>query len=439
MKKLITFIFLLSNAVLIFANGGPIDGSYIHKTGNIRLIEMADIKLISEKLHITVDGDYCHVKVDYVLKNQSEAKNVKYGFPVDYYAGERITDIDFLVKQAQEQFENYYRKDYITYFRIYDNDEQLNTNPHKTSKKYTSKVWKSRINKYDYDDDSNYSSTFHLVGEYDVSRQWYLTEISFESKERKKISVEYSVRSSYNDWEYGDYLYYSKRRFSYDLTPSKHWGDGILADFQLDIEFLEDITFQGDNGFFGIDNYTTTNNGYQLHTTNFDLNQDQILHLIYDNKCLKTTEFMQKGLLQPNIKTSTSPNISTILDGNLTTTYQMSISENPILIETEDIDFKQFGLIASRSVNAKLKISVLFSPFNTTLPDEWESFMVNLKSLEPITENEIETALGCKINILKKGHWDGESFRLKALKIEILEHQSGLEQISLPEFIFIKV
>ena len=53
---IITIIYILS--IDVHANGGPIDGSAVYRTGNIVLLKYERIKLEKEILKIKVQGDY---------------------------------------------------------------------------------------------------------------------------------------------------------------------------------------------------------------------------------------------------------------------------------------------------------------------------------------------------------------------------------------------
>jgi hypothetical protein len=54
--KNLTLLFFLSflNFSLAFANGGVVDENYFKKTGNIRLLQKADISLLKEDLRIKI-------------------------------------------------------------------------------------------------------------------------------------------------------------------------------------------------------------------------------------------------------------------------------------------------------------------------------------------------------------------------------------------------
>ncbi len=84
-KSSIFLLIILLNSLFLFANGGVVNYSHFRKTGNIRLMQKADISLIKEELFIKIEGDFTIIEVKYLLKNNGEDDILIYGFPVDAY------------------------------------------------------------------------------------------------------------------------------------------------------------------------------------------------------------------------------------------------------------------------------------------------------------------------------------------------------------------
>jgi len=57
MKTAITTILLILINLQIFANGGPIDGSAVVKTGRIKMIDKYNIRIVSELINIKIEKD----------------------------------------------------------------------------------------------------------------------------------------------------------------------------------------------------------------------------------------------------------------------------------------------------------------------------------------------------------------------------------------------
>jgi hypothetical protein len=87
----IPFLFLIIFVpTLVLANGSPINTGETLRTGNIRMIQKKDIRLLSETVSVRLSGDYADVRVSYSFHNTGPADKVTYGFPVECapYTGE---------------------------------------------------------------------------------------------------------------------------------------------------------------------------------------------------------------------------------------------------------------------------------------------------------------------------------------------------------------
>lgn len=440
MRPLIFFYFLLLSYLFTYANGGPIDGSFIHKTGNIRLIHETDIRLVSEKIEVIVDGDYCNVHVEYQLQNLSKTKKVQYGFPVDYH---KPPLIDWLIKYHKTQFVNGYQEDYVKFFEIKDGDSVLIARQITTNDIYKSKIWSNRrkggasILNGDIYNLEVYISSVDRIWEDTIYRRWYLTSFDFDSLETKRITVDYQVKSAYEDVEIGNDLYFSKRRFSYDLSPSRHWGNGVIDTFNLNIVFSNPTTSQDEHGLYGIKGAGKTPNGYYLSAVKFDLNKSRVMHLIYDNRCYMDSKWMREKLAIPQIlnEMELADNPKYLFDVNEKSIYYLDLAKNTqVDIKMGNIDMHRLHILNTHRIPVKLKISIFYQPFGLNRQDVWESFIVDLLEIyvEPI---DISNSIACKSQKLKRGHWDGQYFGLKAIKIEVEENQSGQTIIPLPELI----
>src|SRR4051794_6676401 len=84
-SKLLVLAIIISIPLNVFANGGPIDGSAVIRTGNIQMMQQKDITLDEENLSIKSEGIRLDFKVIYKLTNHGKAGSVDYAFPVDYF------------------------------------------------------------------------------------------------------------------------------------------------------------------------------------------------------------------------------------------------------------------------------------------------------------------------------------------------------------------
>jgi len=301
MKKTILIIINLSIFLvnLAFANGGPFNISTFQKTGNIMLMNYANVKLLSEDLYIKLNGDYTTVKVKYKLKNTGNTKKIWYGFPVDAYSS---YDSPMQPFQADDMYEGGY---IVQYFKASDNSKPL---------------------RFIYFSNDT-SSTFEPEGT--IYRRWYVVKINFEKDEIKTLNIEYKVRNSSWDMSLGDRWLskYSDRNFNYDFKPAGYWADGVVNDFSVTIDFREQIKKKIPFSVKGLEGLKQTDSLYQLKVKNYDLKKAENLNIRYNYAHLKLAETIKKRHIPYNmirsIKTSSNTeNAKYLIDNDPTTVWQ---------------------------------------------------------------------------------------------------------------------
>lgn len=199
-KYLFLLLILLTlSPPLLHANGEPVDGSNIWGTGNLQALQKKDIDLNEELIKIELDGDFANVEVDYLFINKGKSEKITYGFPVDIntqsvYFNRNVTDCFPSFKIEDEQGPLVFQE---KYYEIPDDPEE-----------------KAKLPK--------------------TIRNWYLTEINFPSG-KKKLHISYRIRNSFEDWFTSKSVFTetSPRTFFYSLSPSKHWGNGIVKKFKV--------------------------------------------------------------------------------------------------------------------------------------------------------------------------------------------------------------
>ncbi|WP_338793872.1 hypothetical protein [Bernardetia sp. MNP-M8] len=257
--KNIILIFLLCflNFSLAFANGGVVDENYFKKTGNIRLLQKADISLLKEDLRIKIVSDTTFIEVTYFLKNNGNTQSVHYGFPVDMYE------------------EPWKTKDYISLlnFDIWVNDVR---------QKYT--YWRVKED-YQSKRGHNYNNTVHFV-ESKIDRQWYALKLDFEKEAIQTLTVIYAIQNYRSDYYYGFGFIPtpSERQFVYDLFPSSSWADGIVKDFSVIIDLSDLYQHECNPKIEGLENLKNEKGVYTFKTKDFDLKKRSYLAVIYNNQ-----------------------------------------------------------------------------------------------------------------------------------------------------------
>jgi hypothetical protein len=255
MKNLV-LLFLLPflNFSFVFANGGVVDENYFKKTGNIRLLQKADISLLKEDLRIKIISDTTFIEVTYLLKNNGNTQSVQYGFPVDMYKGDWRDD---------------------EYVSLLNFDVKVNTIPTKYS------YW--RVNNAYQKSHYNQENEKYISK---IDRQWYALKLDFEEGTTQTLTIKYTIQNYKSDYYYGFGFIPtpSERRFVYDLFPSSSWADGIVKDFSVTMDLSDLYQHQCNPKIEGLENLKKENGIYTLKTQNFDLKKRSYLAVIYDNK-----------------------------------------------------------------------------------------------------------------------------------------------------------
>ncbi len=345
-------------SIALLGNGGSIsEGSFVRGVNSISLLKEDKIKLVSEYLNLHVQGDYINVNVIYQLENLGEAKNIKYGFAVDF--------------RDNQTYNFRWEHDYIQNFTIINNGEEL-----KTTEKEESNV---RTEECDY---SKYDV---LPGVDTISRKWYISNLFFDVKETKQLIVSYRIKTNYADWgvQYPDENYYpaslSNRIFRYYLKPSGFWGNGSVDRFFLSVSF-DNIDKYSYIEFSGIQGFKKKGNTYVYESSNFDLLKNEYLKFDYNySKWLSTKNaisYNNATNLIKDIKSSTQHNrypISNLIDNNKNTSYVPLKSEHNWIEVIFRDSVKVFGIamingysksIATyrhNNIVTKLKITIVFS------------------------------------------------------------------------------
>ena len=258
---LMVTVFLILIPTFVLANGSPIDGSDVHATGNIRMIQQKEISLDEEELRVVLEGDYAVVRAEYHLTNHGKKETVTYGFPIDYVRPEDrefSEETKIVVKPLQNVV-------------IEADGKALKTHEYKEPKK---KGKKEKQPPY--------------------LRTWIVTDLEFGEAEQKVVTVSYRVKNFLDDWVYTKSFKptFSDRTFSYLLSPSGSWGDGIVRRLTISIDsskikskggVIKKITPKG---------YTAGDDIVRWEFENFDIKKAKELKVVYDDTARLMSEFV---------------------------------------------------------------------------------------------------------------------------------------------------
>jgi hypothetical protein len=282
MKRIFFLISMSLLSVTLWANGGPVDGCSIVRTGDMRLQNKPDVQLIKEDLHINVEGDYCTVNVIYTLHNNSaKAQAINYGFPVDFSLNEAKDD---------DATEITWDKRYISKMQFLLNSKALQ--------------WEEQIepktaiylNPKAKDDEAEEDSI-------EYKRKWYSTKFNIEKDETATLEVSYRILSSFTDWE-GSYSFltrFGNKELLWDFSPAQYWGNGKANEINVKIDVVKNsidansltIDAKGMKFVKAGESYTFNAKDFAFAGRRMDIN--------YSNSDLKTEEKLKSNILK-NVK-----------------------------------------------------------------------------------------------------------------------------------------
>ncbi len=283
MRTLLTILILTIVYQVSYSNGGPIDGSFVQKSGNIKLINRNDIEIIREDLRIEIAGDYCNVHVIYTFKNHGSESNVKYGFPVDFIPSD-----------------GYYfpaTEGYVQNFQYLINNQSL-----KYSTLLEDNVPVDKVI-------SNFYLGNPTGGGFKVSRRWYITDLHFDSNSIQELQVKYRIKSNFGKYPAGGlenfFSIYSKMIFIYDLKPAGFWGEGIIKEFNLTIKKTKNLSLD-EIEITGIDSLNYNNEVFSVQILDFQASNADALNISWDS-----SSSLMKGELANSLPNSIIKNIKT--------------------------------------------------------------------------------------------------------------------------------
>lgn len=246
-KQLSIFVFLIASVAA--GNGGPIDMSHIAATGNLRMMNQPEVRLLSEDLRITVERDHVVVFASYRLRNEGETVEIVYGFPVDRFAPGEFESLE----------------EDITEFRIECDGVSLAPGEPLA-------------------EDTLFLEIEGMIHSGTVIRTWIPAEIRLEAGSLATLEVSYMVRPCFMDWENTKepFVSHSHRFFRYILDPSGSWGDGRAEVFSCFLDFSELIRNGGEVVSLPEAGRWVEPGLYQIRETGLDLASAPPVEFVYN-------------------------------------------------------------------------------------------------------------------------------------------------------------
>ncbi len=230
------------------ANGDPVvHYSSLNRAGNPMPLNIEEVVIERENLHVSHSGGYNIFHVEYLLRNESDRaiNNINYGFPIDYYVGANDDETPVLMDDdiSESMYEIGWCNDMIRDVSFCFNEEKLTFHSAKESvRPYEYQV--------DFDDDLNETESEFSPG---IMRRWFYTQFSIPARSKCILVVTYSVYaasevdlfsflSSPAASRYKSYSVSNKTEagqvffIDYDFQPAEHWGAGIIESLYITID-----------------------------------------------------------------------------------------------------------------------------------------------------------------------------------------------------------
>lgn len=244
---------LLAAAATARANGDPVAfQSALLRSGNPAPRDIADIRVVSERLRIVPHGLRTDVEVSYLLHNLSDTdyEAIDYGFPVDYLGSGPYHYIDHDAISEKQQGAGW-RDDCIRSVSFLLDGRGL---PVQASDEIITKAAEKYVLRECLDDEEAALSDSTLIARYGdevlgswpcESRRWFYTRFSIGRGAFARLEVRYSlanprtvplqqVNSIFGQWGNYDWQW-----FVYDFTPAAHWGDGTIGSLSVEVDLTQ--------------------------------------------------------------------------------------------------------------------------------------------------------------------------------------------------------
>ena len=119
--------------------------------------------------------------------------------------------------------------------------------------------------------------------EVETKRKWFITQMDIPSGAQFNLKVKYLGKNLYTDWETSKSAFpaFGQRSFTYDFSNARHWGNGIVPNFSLQIDAKELEHYGLSLNFVGLD-LQKKRGTYTFEAVDFDLNTAADLYLYYE-------------------------------------------------------------------------------------------------------------------------------------------------------------
>ncbi len=332
------FFLLISN--VLFANGGPIEGSLLYKTGNIFFIQENNLNIEKEVIKITfTENKYIEYNIIYKILNKSD-KNVqiKYAFPIDFHdIGEletaesdlktfldnKISDFILKIDGEAQSFtfcdtvdEN---KDFLQKNKCVESSLNKAVNVCATVDKSKNSFQKNQC----VLDAFKYASTLY---------RYYISNLNIPVNKSVDLSISYKIEPHHFMSEYSGEIIpnYSVYESRYNLFPAGYFSNGNADNIEIAIDVKDLIKSGGVLLDLKPDIFSFEKDGiFKYEGKNFSYKKNREIYIKYDNSFYDTYKFIYKNKVVEgkklfNLKTSSflaNYNPLNLFDGNPETAW----------------------------------------------------------------------------------------------------------------------
>ena len=303
-RRIIYILIGLYFSLQVYANGDPVvTYSALALTCTPEPRRIPEIQLLSEILTIDAGCPMSHIRVKYVLKNNSDKRfeRIDYGFPIDWFGrsdSARIEDATFHT-MAEQEFG--WRDDYVQSVSFHIDDKELSWKCSKDTilREAIDIDWgedegDSIISANNFFEDRMGYCEMQRIAE--IRRKWYYTSFTFEPHQTRILIVDYQIANRYRlhmDEAYSVFKEYARNyqenpdyrvgdcSLGYDFRPAAYWGNGKTNDMHISLTIpkyhYQDILPE----VIGYDMNQVDSTKWYYDSKDFDFRKAQALYVNY--------------------------------------------------------------------------------------------------------------------------------------------------------------
>ncbi|HRI60149.1 MAG TPA: hypothetical protein PK228_10515 [Saprospiraceae bacterium] len=311
MRILSTLLIGLFHFQFTYANGGPVNPASVVRVGDVELLNMPNVELVREDLHIRIEGEYSVITVRYLLRSHDyKTDTMLYGFPVDFLMGE-----------WSEKFE--WQPDFVPSFEILMDKKPL---PVRSQTDFS--VMHDTFNTID----NNFRGKYEKWQPEAFRRKWFFTEFVLKKENPSELEVRYRIKNHSNDFATTKDFFpsFSQRSFRYDFTPAAYWGEGKVGEFNVTVDDSEVTRCNGRFKISGLDFQRNSEGILTFNEKNFALEKAEDLRFSLEMDEKFRSDYVRehqfpRNMIHKMYASSTlsggNYSVDNLLDGNFSTAW----------------------------------------------------------------------------------------------------------------------